>query len=71
MVRETKAFALLKRERGRDALDVRALEDVLLTVSQMMLDFPEIYTLDCDPVLTTARGAWVAGARMTLIQPVE
>ncbi|NLY41843.1 MAG: CoA-binding protein [Desulfovibrionales bacterium] len=71
MVRETKAFALLKRERGRDALDLRALEDLLLTISQMTLDFPEIYTLECDPVLATARGVWVAGARMTLAQAVE
>ena len=67
MMREIKAFPLLKRERGRDALDLRALEDVLLTVSQMALDFPEIYTLELDPVLATSRGAWVAGARMTLL----
>lgn len=67
MLRELKPFALLKRERGRDALDVRALEDVLLTVSQMTLDFPEIYTLELDPVLVTSRGAWVAGVRMSLL----
>jgi acetate---CoA ligase (ADP-forming) len=30
MMRELKVFSLLKRERGRDALDLRALEDVLL-----------------------------------------
>ena len=66
MMRELKVFSLLKRERGRDALDLRALEDVLLTVSQMTLDFPEIYALEFDPVLVTSRGAWVAGARMSL-----
>lgn len=67
MLRELKVFSLLKRERGRDALDLRALEDVLLTVSQMTLDFPEIYTLEFDPVLVTSRGAWVAGVRMSLL----
>lgn len=71
MMREIKAFPLLKRERGRDALDLRALEDVLLTVSQMTLDFPEIYTLEFDPVLATPRGAWVAGARMTLLAQTD
>jgi acyl-CoA synthetase (NDP forming) len=71
MMREIKAFPLLKRERGRDALDLRALEDVLLTVSQMALDFPEIYALEFDPVLATARGAWVAGARMTLLAQAD
>lgn len=67
MMRELKLFSLLKRERGRDALDLRALEDVLLTVSQMTLDFSSIYTLEFDPVLVTSRGAWVAGARMSLV----
>ena len=71
MMRELKVFSLLKRERGRDALDLRALEDVLLTVSQMTLDFPEIYALEFDPVLVTPRGAWIAGARMTLLPHSE
>ena len=71
MMRELKVFSLLKRERGRDALDLRALEDVLLTVSQMTLDFPEIYALEFDPVLVTSRGAWVAGARMSLFPQSE
>lgn len=70
MIREIKAFSLLRRERGRDTLDVRALEDVLLTISQMTLDFPEIYSLEFDPVLVTSRGAWVTGARMSLV-PVD
>ncbi len=71
MMRELKVFSLLKRERGRDALDLRALEDVLLTVSQLALDFPEIYSLEFDPVLVTPRGAWIAGARMSLVPHVE
>ncbi|MDO9584068.1 MAG: acetate--CoA ligase family protein [Desulfomicrobium sp.] len=71
MMRELKVFSLLKRERGRDALDLRALEDVLLTVSQMTLDFPEIYSLEFDPVLVTSRGAWVAGVRMSLLPLLE
>lgn len=71
MMRELKVFSLLKRERGRDGLDQRALEDVLLTVSQMTLDFPDIYTLEFDPVLVTSRGAWVAGARMSLLPHSE
>lgn len=71
MMRELKVFSLLKRERGRDALDLRALEDVLLTVSQMTLDFPEIYALEFDPVLVTPRGAWIAGARMSLVPHLE
>jgi len=71
MMRELKVFSLLKRERGRDALDLRSLEDVLLTVSQMTLDFPEIYALEFDPVLVTPRGAWIAGSRMSLLPHSE
>lgn len=71
MMRELKVFSLLTRERGRDALDLRALEDVLLTVSQMTLDCPEIYALEFDPVLVTPRGAWIAGARLSLLPHSE
>lgn len=71
MMRELKVLSFIKRERGREGLDQRALEDVLLTVSQMTLDFPEIYTLEFDPVLVTSRGAWVCGARMTLLPHLE
>ena len=66
-MRDLKFFSLSGRERGRAVLDARALEDVLFTASQMTLDFPEIYTLELDPVLVAQRGAWVAGARMTLL----
>lgn len=71
MMRELKFFSLVKRERSRDSLDLRALEDVLLTISQMTLDLPEIYTFECDPVLVTSRGVWIAGARMSLLSQLE
>lgn len=67
MMRELEFSPLFRRECGRTVLDVKALEDVLFTVSQMALDFPEIYILDLDPVLIAQRGAWVAGARITLL----
>lgn len=67
MIREIKAFPLLKQNYDQAPLDLRALEDILLTISQMALDFPEIHTLEVDPLLITSRGAWIAGARIALL----
>lgn len=66
MMREIRLFSRVKQKRGRNSLDFQAVEDVLLTISQLTLDFPEIHTLEFDPILVTPRGAWVAGARLTL-----
>jgi acyl-CoA synthetase (NDP forming) len=52
---------------GRYSVSVRALEDVLLTVSQMVLDMCDIYLLELEPVLVSARGAWVVDARVCLV----
>jgi acetyltransferase len=68
MVRE---FTPLAASRGgRQPMHLRALEDVLLTVSQLALDMPELYTVELDPVLITPRGAWIVDARVCLV-PVE
>lgn len=65
MVRE---FTPLAAPRGgRSPVHLRALEDVLLTVSQMALDMPELYVVELDPVLVTPRGAWVVDARVWLV----
>lgn len=67
MLREVKVFSQGKGKRGREGLDFQALEDVLLTASQICLDFTEIHALEFDPVLVTSQGAWVVGVRLTLL----
>ena len=66
MVREIKSFPILRGVRGEPAVDFGAIEDILLTVSQMAMDFPRIAEADFNPVLVGAGGALVADARLSL-----
>jgi acyl-CoA synthetase (NDP forming) len=64
MIRELRTFPLLDGYRGAPPADVAALEDVLLRVSALAADHPEIAELDCNPVLVAPGGATVVDARV-------
>ncbi len=66
MIREIKSFPLLRGVRGEDAVNFTALEDILLIMSQLSLDFPEIHEAEFNPVLANSEGAWVADVRVIL-----
>jgi acyl-CoA synthetase (NDP forming) len=64
MVRSLRSFPLLTGYRGAPARDVRALEDILLRMSNLAEDQPEIAELDCNPVVVLEQGALVVDARI-------
>jgi acyl-CoA synthetase (NDP forming) len=66
-----KAARLLAGYRGAPPADLAALRDVLLRVSQLVEDVPEIAELDLNPViaLPAGRGAVVLDARVRLARP--
>jgi acetate---CoA ligase (ADP-forming) len=64
MLRELRTFPLLTGYRGAEPCDVAALEDVLLRVSALAEDHPNIAELDCNPVIMCATGAVVVDARV-------
>ena len=66
MVREIKAFPILAGMRGERPVKFTALEDILLIMSQLALDFPEIQEAECNPVLANEEGALVADIRVLL-----
>lgn len=66
MIREIKSYMLLKGFRGDLPIDFNAVEDILLTMSQMAQDFPEIYEAEFNPILVNSEQAIVADVRMTL-----
>ena len=49
MVREIKGYRLLQGYRGHPAADVEAIEDVLLRLSRLVEEIPEISELDLNP----------------------
>jgi len=58
------AAPLLFGHRGTPPVDTGALADVLLRVSRLASDLPEVAELDLNPVIATAGGAQAADARI-------
>jgi acyl-CoA synthetase (NDP forming) len=69
LVRAPRAAPLLVGYRGTEPVDLPALEDLVLRVGRIAEDLPEVRSLVLDPVLTSAEGAFVTGARIVLGQP--
>jgi acyl-CoA synthetase (NDP forming) len=66
MISELKASAILKGARGKKPLDIHALVENLLRLSQLMVDFPEIEGIDINPVIVLEKGAVAVDARISL-----
>ncbi len=66
LLHEIRGFPLLAGYRGRPAADVEALRDVLLRVSRLADDIPEIVELDLNPViaLPDGQGCRIVDARI-------
>src|SRR5215831_16826176 len=60
------AAEILRGVRGSEAVDREALAAMIVNVSQLVTDFPEISELDLNPVFATARGATAADVRVVL-----
>jgi acyl-CoA synthetase (NDP forming) len=68
MIRSLVTYPLLDGYRGAPKADVAALEQVLLRLSALVEDHPDVAELDCNPVavLPHGRGAVVLDARVRL-----
>jgi acetyl coenzyme A synthetase (ADP forming)-like protein len=71
MLRELRTFPVLKGYRGSPPADVASLEDLLLRVSALAEDLPQVVEMDLNPVRVGERGVWVLDARVRveLVQP--
>ncbi len=68
MVRETQGYALLTGFRGAKHADVETIERLLVCLSDLVVDNPEIKELDINPLLvhTEGQGATTADCRIIL-----
>jgi acetyltransferase len=57
MLEETKAYTLLKGIRGETSSDIDSVIDVILKVSKLVMDFPEINELDINPLFVYEQGS--------------
>jgi acyl-CoA synthetase (NDP forming) len=68
MVREIRGYRLLEGYRGHPPADIPAIREVLLRVSRMVEDVPEIRELDLNPIfaLPPGQGCVVVDARVRI-----
>ncbi|HEV3379971.1 MAG TPA: acetate--CoA ligase family protein, partial [Trebonia sp.] len=67
MLGSIRSAALLRGYRGAPAADLTVLRDLLMRVSRMSDDLPEITELDLAPVIAGPDGVVVAGARVRIM----
>ncbi|MFQ6075458.1 MAG: acetate--CoA ligase alpha subunit [Candidatus Bathyarchaeia archaeon] len=56
MIKETRAYTLLRGIRGEARSDIEAIVDVLLRVSQLVTDFDEVEEVDINPLFVYEAG---------------
>lgn len=66
MLREIKAYKLLEGYRGQPAADIAYLEALLLKLSAMIEENPEIKEMDINPLIVYGKGAVAVDARIIL-----
>jgi acetyltransferase len=66
MLDELRGRRLLDAVRGRPAVDRASAVDLLVRVSELAADRPELAELDLNPVILSARGAAIADARAVM-----
>jgi len=73
MIKEIKSGRILQGYRGSEEYDIEAISEVLLRVSQLITDFPEILELDINPlvVFEKGKGCIAVDARLTLEGKME
>ena len=71
MMREIRGFRLLEGARGQARYDTEALVELLLAVSRMVTDRPEIKELDLNPVRLFEQGLMPLDVRILFDNPIS
>ena len=67
MIQETKAFQLLNGWRGGDIYDIEAITKIILRLSQLALDFPQIQEIEINPLRIFPKGKGALGLDCRMI----
>jgi len=69
MIGEIKAYPILKGYRNTPPADEGAIVNILLNVSKLIMEHPEINQMDLNPIMVYENGASVVDARIILEKP--
>ncbi|WP_347256752.1 GNAT family N-acetyltransferase [Actinomadura sp. RB99] len=70
LIRAIRTAPLLLGHRGAEPVDVAALEELLLRVSRLGYDLPEVARLELNPVMADVSGVAVRGVALSLARPL-
>ena len=66
MIKEVKAYPLLKGYRNTPPADIEAIVNILLNTSRLVMEHQEIKELDLNPIMVYEKGAKTVDARIIL-----
>ena len=66
MLASLKIYPILAGVRGQAGVNLEALLDLMLALSQLACDYPEIRELDLNPVVAGPRGCWCVDWRLVV-----
>jgi len=66
MITEIKGYEILKGARGNPSRDIQAIKEVLMKVSKLTTENPEINEIDLNPIFVFEKDLQVVDARMIL-----
>ena len=66
MIREVKGYPILLGYKGDRPADLAAISEIIIRVSKMSLEIPELKEVDINPILAYERGAVAVDARMII-----
>ncbi|MDD5167553.1 MAG: bifunctional acetate--CoA ligase family protein/GNAT family N-acetyltransferase [Syntrophales bacterium] len=68
LMEDTKVYKMLQGYRGKAPADLRMLERIIVSFSDLIVDFPEILAMDMNPIAISAGKAVALDARIILDQ---
>ena len=69
LMEQTRIYRALQGVRGRAAVDLKALETLLVRFSELVIEQPRIREIDINPLLASSEGLIALDARMMLFGP--
>jgi len=66
MINEIKGYSILKGARGESPKDIEAIKKVLMKVSKLVMENPEIQEVDLNPIFVYEKGLQIVDARIIL-----
>jgi acetyltransferase len=66
LMEETEVYKMLRGYRGKIPADLRQLEQIIVSFSNLIADFPEIAEMDINPIAISEGKAWALDARIII-----